>query len=172
AKKYHPDKAGPEAKDQFQDLQEAYEVLSNPDKRSSYDRMLRDKERGIHFGRKAPIYDSSPWYRANFRRPFSRRYGPSRAHADLILILSQEEAQEGRSVEVDIPYYGPCPHCGGSGEVWFFPCMACFGEGLVRERRRVRLDIPAGIEDGSVVEIPIQTIGSIKRLITILIEVR
>ena len=36
AKRYHPDRAGPQGTSRFQDLREAYEVLSNPEKRKLY----------------------------------------------------------------------------------------------------------------------------------------
>jgi molecular chaperone DnaJ len=42
-----------------------------------------------------------------------------------------------------------CPDCGGTGEVVTDPCKACRGSGRVKERTRVRLRIPAGIEEGS-----------------------
>ena len=42
-----------------------------------------------------------------------------------------------------------CPDCGGTGEVVTDPCKACRGAGRVKERTRVRLRIPAGIEEGS-----------------------
>lgn len=39
AQKYHPDRGGDEAK--FKEISEAYETLSNPDKRKEYDMMLQ-----------------------------------------------------------------------------------------------------------------------------------
>ncbi|HCN28485.1 MAG TPA: molecular chaperone DnaJ [Verrucomicrobiales bacterium] len=42
-----------------------------------------------------------------------------------------------------------CPDCGGSGEVVSDPCRACSGTGKARERTKVRVKVPAGIEDGS-----------------------
>lgn len=42
-----------------------------------------------------------------------------------------------------------CPACGGAGEVIAKPCRACRGEGRVRGRRKIQLNIPAGVETGS-----------------------
>ncbi len=42
-----------------------------------------------------------------------------------------------------------CPDCHGSGEVVSDPCRSCSGSGRAKEQARVRVKIPAGIEDGS-----------------------
>ncbi len=182
AKKYHPDKAGPEAKGRFQDLREAYEVLSDPERRNSYDRELRYQEQSSGFGQQTPIYDSTfhqgssfgdYFYRSPFSGRWSRyRYRTSRTQPDLILVLSREEAEKGGGVEAIVPFYGPCPQCGGTGEQWFFPCMYCLGEGLIKQRKRVRISIPVGVKDGAIIEVPLQSVGALKRYLRVLVEVR
>jgi molecular chaperone DnaJ len=42
-----------------------------------------------------------------------------------------------------------CPDCGGEGSVITDPCSACHGEGRVKEKRRVKVRIPAGVDDGT-----------------------
>ncbi len=42
----------------------------------------------------------------------------------------------------------PCPHCHGSGEIISKPCTECHGAGKVKVRQRVKVPIPAGIDDG------------------------
>ncbi|SKA76108.1 molecular chaperone DnaJ [Prosthecobacter debontii] len=42
-----------------------------------------------------------------------------------------------------------CPDCSGSGEVISDPCKTCSGTGRSKERTKLRVKIPAGIEDGS-----------------------
>jgi molecular chaperone DnaJ len=42
-----------------------------------------------------------------------------------------------------------CPDCQGSGEIVSDPCRDCRGTGMSKESARVRINIPAGIEDGS-----------------------
>jgi molecular chaperone DnaJ len=42
-----------------------------------------------------------------------------------------------------------CSHCEGSGEIISIPCEECKGAGLVRQKKGLRIRIPAGVEDGS-----------------------
>lgn len=42
-----------------------------------------------------------------------------------------------------------CPRCRGAGEMFDHPCKACRGEGRAEETARIKLKIPAGIDDGS-----------------------
>ncbi len=42
-----------------------------------------------------------------------------------------------------------CPRCRGAGQIISNPCKACGGEGRVQNRSRIKIKIPAGIEDGS-----------------------
>jgi len=42
-----------------------------------------------------------------------------------------------------------CPNCNGRGEVIADPCLACNGSGRQTEERKLKVEIPAGIEDGT-----------------------
>jgi molecular chaperone DnaJ len=42
-----------------------------------------------------------------------------------------------------------CPHCHGQGEVISTPCEECKGSGLVKQKKKLKIKIPAGIEDGT-----------------------
>ncbi len=42
-----------------------------------------------------------------------------------------------------------CPHCSGSGTIITNPCKNCQGQGRVREKHKVRVRIPAGVDTGS-----------------------
>src|SRR4051795_4507938 len=59
----------------------------------------------------------------------------------------------GRGVESDgqglFSITRPCSRCGGSGTVIEDPCPTCAGEGRLRELKKYRVNIPAGVKDGS-----------------------
>ncbi|MFA5927699.1 MAG: DnaJ C-terminal domain-containing protein, partial [Candidatus Margulisiibacteriota bacterium] len=42
-----------------------------------------------------------------------------------------------------------CPNCGGAGTIITNPCKACQGKGVERKKERVKVSIPAGVEDNS-----------------------
>lgn len=44
----------------------------------------------------------------------------------------------------------PCEHCHGEGKIIKDPCPTCSGRGIVRKSRKIKLDIPAGVDTGSV----------------------
>ena len=46
-----------------------------------------------------------------------------------------------------------CPDCGGSGKIIQHPCPTCKGKGMVRRNRTVKVDIPAGIDDGQTISL-------------------
>src|SRR3954468_11822563 len=57
AKKYHPDLSGAEATETFQEIAHAYEVLSDPEQRKTYDQSLRRDE---NFLRPEPLAQPRP----------------------------------------------------------------------------------------------------------------
>jgi DnaJ-class molecular chaperone len=186
AKRYHPDRAGPAATSQFQDIQEAYEVLSDPKKRSVYNHQLHEDEIRVE-SRPNPIFSRPqpepepliPRRRSVLRdfetlRPgleplferFVRNFtgenipkGERLEALNVELLLSPEEAARGVTVPVGVPVFYRCPQCGGSGREWLFPCLDCGGQGTIEEEETVRIRIPAMIRDRAVVEVPIHGLG-------------
>ncbi len=165
AMKWHPDR-NPSDKScevRFKEINEAYEILKDPDKRAAYDR----------FGHAA-----------------FEHAGPGAAHGFLRynMEITLEEAYSGKTAQVRIPASvtceacsgsgaktgtkpKACPTCGGQGRIrhaqGFFtlertcpacqgrgqvidnPCPSCSGSGRVTRERALSVSIPAGVEDGT-----------------------
>jgi len=43
----------------------------------------------------------------------------------------------------------PCPNCHGTGQLIKDPCLQCHGEGVTAEKKKIAVNIPAGVDDGS-----------------------
>ncbi|MCE0499703.1 MAG: molecular chaperone DnaJ [Methylacidiphilales bacterium] len=211
AVKHHPDKnpGDKSAEEKFKELGEAYEVLSNPDKRSAYDRFGHQAFApggmggagmgGMHDpfeifrevfgggGRGGGIFGN--FFDEAFGQEGGERGGRGRG-SDLRydMRITFEEAARGVEREIEIvklqacdTCHGSgaepgakitsCPTCGGHGQVavtrGFFniaqtcprcrgagqtiekPCHACHGEGRVEKKAKIKIKIPAGVEDGT-----------------------
>ncbi len=64
-----------------------------------------------------------------------------------------EVSQVTRSFLGQVMTSRPCPQCGGFGSVIRHPCLECSGEGRVRTRRTIKVRIPAGVEDGTHIQL-------------------
>ncbi|MEM7331624.1 MAG: molecular chaperone DnaJ [Chloroflexota bacterium] len=146
ARQYHPDVSdAPDAAERFKEINEAYEVLSDGDKRARYDRFGHagvsgdggfSGFEGGGFGSVADIFEE--FFGGGFGASSSgrRRRGPRRG-ADLRydLKISFEEAVFGIEKDIDVVRPEICPDCNGSGaEAGTAPvtCTACNGTGEVR----------------------------------------
>ena len=62
--------------------------------------------------------------------------------------LSRREAFRGAVVPVDVPFRGMCRTCGGRGETWAEPCLACCGTGHALVCHPVKVLVPPGVTHG------------------------
>ncbi len=131
ARLYHPDRnPDPEAEERFKEINEAYHVLSDEERRREYDRILKsgDESKFRDFLEYIQEFVESiiKGERERTRRP--RRGQDIR----LKLYLTLEEAAFGGEKEVDYERWIDCPDCGGKGvkgEAETVVCHACGGKG-------------------------------------------
>ncbi len=209
ARKYHPDinPGDKEAENKFKEINEAYEILSNPEKRKEYDE-LRSAASGASF--RTPegetAYDFTDFnvrYGGDFgsifedlfgfRKGADYSHGPARGE-DLFFRLAVDlrDVAFGRKIEITVPkdiscptcmgqgidikdpgakcpyckgegkitqkkgnvqMIQLCPQCGGSGRTRLRPCPACHGTGRIKSTERLKVSIPKGADDGTVIRL-------------------
>lgn len=143
AMKYHPDRNpdDKQAEARFKEAKEAYEVLSNSEKRAAYDQFghagVDASQAGGGFGAGAEDI-----YRAA-QAAFSDLYADISGHTGVFrggnlryeLTLSLEQAIAGDSVDIDVPTRVECRRCRGAGSepgTQRSSCNRCSGSGQVR----------------------------------------
>lgn len=142
ARELHPDvNPAPEASDEFKTLSEAYEILSDPEKRDIYDRFGKEGLGGMGgFSHMDPM-DLFSSISGSSIFGFNRRPSgpPPGADKELNLKLSFEEAVFGTTTEISYKVYLLCEDCSGDGtEVGTSAtsCPDCGGQGQVSEVRQ------------------------------------
>ncbi len=180
ARRFHPDVAGTEGASPFREVRQAYETLSDEERRRTYDEQLA--------ARRAPspaASDPREWFadEVDFDFPsvsslldrIRREFlGPEEIGFPLTadVLLSPREAFTGVTVPLDVPVRSTCPICGGRGETWMEWCRACDGTGESSFRHRVRLSVPAGVADGTRFRFTVGTASSPPTRIEVRIAVR
>ena len=152
AKKYHPDnkETGDEAK--FKEVQEAYDVLYDDQKRSTYDQFgfsafeqAGGNPGGNPFegfsGGMGDIFSDvmSSFFGGGSRRA-QRDFGPKKGDDRLLRIkVDFMDTITGKDVSVPLTFDAECPHCHGSGAETpndVETCSQCHGTGVIRSQRR------------------------------------
>ncbi|HKF45461.1 MAG TPA: J domain-containing protein [Thermoanaerobaculia bacterium] len=180
ARKLHPDvnPGDKSAQKKFQEVQEAYDVLRDAEKRRAYDRFG-------HAGRPGPGFEGTgtgpggfPGAGGGFEgSPFEGFHFESGDLGDLFGNLFGGRARAARGPQkgedatgtIEIPFREAvlggatslslrrekeCPECGGTGRKGREVCPTCRGRGRVAEVENVRIKIPEGTEDGGVIRVP------------------
>jgi DnaJ-class molecular chaperone len=180
ARKYHPDvnPGDKTAEEKFKELNEAYEVLSDPEKRKRYDQLGANWKAGADF---TPPPD---WAREGARPgfDFSEIFGEGRgpggfsdffeaffsggrgaragsgfamrgSDVEAEIPLSLEDAHRGVTRTIMFEVAERCANCGGSGTKENQTCPTCRGRGFIRRPKSLEVDIPAGVRDGSVIRL-------------------
>ena len=208
AVKNHPDQGGDEAK--FKRLNQAYEVLSNPDKKQRYDQFGAaglggqgqpgssgakwQNAQGFDFRFGGADFDLGDIFGSFFGGRQSGQGQARPADAEVSLEIDFAEAVFGIehdvSVSLDdvcldcdgrrasaaadikkcsvcqgkgqvqqtirsplgpITHASACRNCAGSGEIVSQPCRGCNGRGVVTKSKKIKIAIPGGVEDGTII---------------------
>lgn len=170
ARKWHPD-TNPdnpkEAEEKFKELQEAYAVLSDPEKRRKYDALGSDWERASQQAQQQQEYRTSrsatgfgfedgfsDFFDTFFSNVGRRTDGasvrsPHRGRdLDGSLEVTLRDAFEGGTKAITIQLEDRCPVCGGTGVKGRQICPNCHGTGVVLTTRHLEVRIPRGVRDG------------------------
>jgi len=174
ARKHHPDlnPGDKSAEARFKEMNAAYEVLSNPEKRKKYDQFGDQWEYAEQFakaggqggvrwdvGKGGTTFEygdvsglgdifSSLFGGAGMGSRMKR--GPQRGQdVESPVDISLEEAYRGSRRVVQLQTTEPCTACGGTGRVGNRVCTMCGGAGGKVIPRRLEVKIPPGVKDGS-----------------------
>src|SRR5262245_5736546 len=131
ARQYSPDVNfwDERARGLFDEIREAYRILSDPRTRAHYDQ----------FGATVP----------------GEALSAGRRGDDVHVTVELGFAEAARRVTLAVPVtrFSPCPDCGAAGGVAGARCAPCQGRGVRRTSERVRVAIPAGVDSGAQIRV-------------------
>jgi DnaJ-class molecular chaperone len=164
ARKHHPDSSETQddSTDDFKAVAEAYETLSDPQRRRAYDRRRTWDVSQTQRPRRRSSLHSTHSLRglASFLQPSGSSDEPTvcdvRPQVEKVgklgiaadLPIAPEEARAGARVVLTLTVSRRCDGCKGKG------CSSCGGRGSVQERRTLRVQLPLGVTDGTMLRLP------------------
>lgn len=174
ARKLHPDvnPGDATAQKKFQEVQEAYEVLQDAEKRKAYDRFGHAGPRpeegpegaSFDFGDFSRSAGSSGYpdfaslfgdlFRGGGAEGAFRGAGPMAADARASMEIPFRVALFGGTLQLQTTRRIVCPTCQGRGRKGKAPCPTCHGQGRVASLEKLKVNVPAGIHDGGTIRIP------------------
>ncbi len=136
AMKYHPDRnpGDKEAEEKFKLINEAYQVLSDDEKRAIYDKYGKEGLEGRGYRPSNDFSDIFDMFSEIFGGfGFEEEYDNTPYDLDkaIEVTLEFEEAAYGISKEIEIDYFSLCPVCNGSGAKRKETCPTCKGQGRI-----------------------------------------
>jgi molecular chaperone DnaJ len=175
-KRHHPDVSGAgKSSARFREIREAYETLTDENRRREYDAELEEKSTPIRISRASEIIRTRPSVFDEIDRftsftdeffegflPGFFSYGKSeRLDKDIYIevILSPAEAREGGLFPIKVPVIEPCSRCSKSGIWEGFFCPVCNGYGRIKSEREFSLSIPPRVLHGTTVKLSMEDIG-------------
>src|SRR5436305_8843627 len=167
ARRYHPDvnPGDKKSEEKFKEINEAYEVLSDPAKRRKYDMLGPNWQEQFGFPSSAGgrnnfrgssmNYNSggfSDFFEALFGRPTTsaRKTGED---IEQKVEVTLQEAYSGGMRTFNIQSTEPCPVCRGTRVVAGKSCTNCNGLGTLGRSKRIQVKIPAGVDNGSKIRV-------------------
>ena len=175
ARKHHPDvnPGDKSAEEKFKEINEAYTVLSDGDKRKRYDGLGPNWQAGEEF-RSPPGWGAArPGYgdffggargQGGFSDFFESLFGGRRARAgqgfsvrgedaEAEITLTLEEAHRGIKRNIALDVMETCTDCHGTGSKGNDVCPRCQGAGFIRRQKSLEVTIPAGVRDGTMIRL-------------------
>jgi len=182
ARKHHPDVNPGDrvAEDKFKEINEANEVLSDPEKRRRYDQLGPNWKNGAEFtpppgwGRVNVQFDDlgSIFGGGGFSEFFETLFGGTKTagqteqrrrgtrtktgrgqDAEAEMEISLEDAHRGGRHRITLQGSRPCATCGGTGTVSGVVCVTCRGAGQTLSPKTIDVNIPPAAREGSVIKV-------------------